>query len=193
MKKKWMVYCSWLIALVTGVVIGIALMAQPLAERTSAWKLVPYEHFSEETTHPVGSPFSLVLTRSYLCGVRHEEHKPVAVERLADAMSAYKGWEIVSGDASKLILLKREHDISPACKENGYFGLSEDGLLTLFHGLPQEQEVIQTFYQINTAKMEASMSQNELENLKRGIRVRDLAEYHSVLSTYGEFQLGEDE
>jgi forespore regulator of the sigma-K checkpoint len=189
MKKKWLVYCAWLLALATGVVLGIALMSQPLAEQTFAWKPVP----SEETIRPVGKTLSLVLTRTYLCGVRDEEHKTVSAEQLGDVMSAYKGWEIVSGDASKLILLKREQDISPACKENGYFGLSEDGVLTLFHGLPQEQNVIQTFYRINTAKMEASMSRQELENLKKGIRVRDLAEYHSVLSTYGEFQLGEDE
>lgn len=193
MKKKWMVYGSWAASLMTGVVIGIVLMAQPLAERTSAWKLIPSDSTAGKAAETTGKSFSLVLTRSYLCGVRDEEHKPVPANLLADTMAAYKGWEIVSGDSNKLILLKREHDLSPACKENGHFGLSADGVLTLFHGLPQEQEVVQTFYRINTAKMEASMSKDEVENLKRGIRVRDLAEYHSVLSTYGEFQLMEDE
>ena len=190
MKRKWMVYGSWGPALTVGIVIGIALMAPPLSEQASVQKLISV---GSESAQQVGKPFTLVLTRSYLCGVRDEEHKPVAAHLLPDAMAEYKGWEIVSGDASKLILLKREHDLSPACKENGHFGLSEDGILTLFHGLPQEQEVIQTFYRINTAKMEASMSKEEVENLKRGIRVHDLAEYHSVLSTYGEFQLIEEE
>ncbi|WP_235615795.1 BofC C-terminal domain-containing protein [Brevibacillus reuszeri] len=111
---------------------------------------------------------------------------------MAETMVDYKGWEIVSADSAKMILMKREQDISPRCKENGHFGISADGMLTLFHGVPAEQEVVQTFYRINTAKMEASLSKEEVENLKRGIRVRDLAEYNSILSTYGEFQLNDD-
>ncbi|WP_421616858.1 BofC C-terminal domain-containing protein [Brevibacillus sp. TJ4] len=184
MREKWKGYGYWGAAFVAGLAIGIALMVQPLPVSKLA---------SSNSDQGIGKSFTLVLTRSYLCGVRDEEHKPVPVHLLADTMAAYKGWEIVSGDLSKLILLKREHDLSPECKENGHFGLSEDGILTLFHGLPQEQEVIQTFYRINTEKMEASLSKEEVENLKRGIRIHDLAEYHSVLSTYGEYQLSEEE
>lgn len=192
MKRKWMVYASWAAALLTGLIVGIVMMLQPGGDKQNSLTRL-FSPSSENAARVMGNTYNLVLTRTYLCGVRDEEYKPVTANRLADMMADYKGWEIVSADAHKLILLKREHDLSPACKENGYFGLNEDGMLTLFHGLPKEQEVVQTFYRINTAKMEASLSKEELENLKQGIRIHDLAEYNSVLSTYGEFQLMEEE
>lgn len=190
-KKKGMVLASWTFALVAGLVAGIALAQGGGNEPAALTRLLAKG--TGEAAGVAGSSYELVLARSYLCGVRDEEHKPIASNHLADAMADYKGWEIVAADPSKMILLKREQDISPECKENGHFGLSAEGILTLFHGVPANQEVVQAFYRIDTAKMEASLSREEVESLKRGIRVRDLAEYNSVLSTYGEFQLSVDE
>lgn len=187
MNKKWMVVASWALALVTGLIAGVAL-AQSSGKESVAFRQLLAKG-TGKSLEAAGNSYELVLARSYLCGVREEEHKPLALQHIADAMADYKGWEIVAADAAKMVLMKREHDISPECKKNGHFGLSADGMLTLFHGLPAEQKAVQTFYRINTAKMEASLPREEVENLKRGIRVRDLAEYNSVLSTYGEFQL----
>lgn len=184
-----MVYASWAFALATGLVAGILLSHGSGNEAGGLTQLLAGGKRSLETA---GSSYELVLARSYLCGVRDEERKPVAISHLADAMADYKGWEIVTADTSKMILMRREQDISPECKENGHFGLSADGMLTLFHGVPADQEVVQTFYRINTAKMEANLPKEEVDSLRRGIRVRDLAEYNSVLSTYGEFQLSEE-
>ncbi|WP_432776630.1 BofC C-terminal domain-containing protein [Brevibacillus gelatini] len=189
MQKKWMVYASWSAALLTGIVLGILLTGSG-SQENGLLRLL-HTDFGKSAM-VAGKPYELVLTRSYLCGVRDEERQPIAAGHLQEAMGDYKGWEIVSADPSKMILLKREQDISPACKENGHFGLSANGMLTLFHGLPAEQDVIQTFYRINTVKMEASLPKEQLESLKRGIRIRNLAEYNSVLSTYGEFQLDDE-
>lgn len=188
MKKKWMVYGSWVAALVTGLVGGIVLAGTD----GKPWSPL-FAKESGESVEVMGKPYELVLARTYLCGVKNEEHKPVAEDRLAEMMVEYNGWEIVSADSAKIILMKREQDIAPECKENGHFGLGTDGMLTLFHGLPAEQNVVQTFYRINTQKMEANLSKEEVESLRRGIRVRDLAEYNSVLSTYSEYQLSENE
>ncbi|MFD2369848.1 BofC C-terminal domain-containing protein [Brevibacillus sp. GCM10020057] len=187
MNKKWMVVASWVLALLTGLIAGVVFTQNSGKESAALKQLLAGG--SGQPLEAAGKSYEFVLARSYLCGVRDEEHKPVALNHLADAMADYKGWEIVAADATKMILMKRENDISPECKENGHFGLSADGTLTLFHGLPADHEVVQTFYRIDTAKMEASLPKEEVENLKRGIRVRDLAEYNSVLSTYGEFQL----
>lgn len=184
-----MVYASWSVALLIGLVAGILLVGGGKEPGVLHQLLATGSSSGVEV---VGKPYKLVLARTYLCGVRDEEHKPTSINHLADAMVDYKGWEIVSADSTKMILMKREQDISPTCKENGHFGISADGMLTLFHGVPAEHEVVQTFYRINTVKMEASLSKEEVENLKRGIRVRDLAEYNSILSTYGEFQLSDD-
>lgn len=187
--RRWVVYTSWALALLAGLVAGFFIAdASKETGPLRQW----FATGSSRSVDVAGKPYKLVLTRTYLCGVRDEEHKPTSLTHLAETMVDYKGWEIVSVDSSKMILMKREQDISPACKANGHFGISADGMLTLFHGLPSEQEVVQTFYRINTAKMEARLSKDDVENLKRGIRVRDLAEYNSILSTYGEFQLNDD-
>lgn len=152
----------------------------------------PAASFAYRSTQPtveaLARPYELVLAHTYLCGLKDEEKKELKDVSLEQALTNYAGWEIISAERNKLILLKRENDIAPACKANGYFGLSAEGVLTLFNGLPVEQDVIQAFYQINTKRMETSLPKEDIESLRKGIRVRDLAEYNSVLSTYGEFQ-----
>ncbi|MGE5703290.1 MAG: hypothetical protein ACM32O_12235, partial [Clostridia bacterium] len=59
------------------------------------------------------SPMELVLARSYLCGLRDEERKPLAGESLEKTISNYVGWEIIGYEEGRLMLLKRENDIAP--------------------------------------------------------------------------------
>lgn len=132
----------------------------------------------------------LVLQRSYMCGQQDEEHKKLESDSIEDLLAEYSGWEIISIGPDKVVLHQQVNDLSPLCKENGYFGLTEDGTLTLFNGLPAEQKVIQTFYRIDTERMEASIPAAEIDLLRSGIRVGNLAEFNSILSTYGEFQAG---
>jgi len=138
-------------------------------------------------------PIELILAKHFLCGVKEQEHKKIADQTVEQVLGGYKGWEIVSIHEKKIELAQEVNDISPQCKQNGYFGLSADSVFTLFDGLPADKKVIQTFYQINTAKMEASLPKEELEQLKKGIKVNDVAEYNSILSTYGEFQASDVE
>ncbi|MED1783641.1 BofC C-terminal domain-containing protein [Brevibacillus fortis] len=183
-KKKWMVYATWGAALATGVVVGILLVGKDGNDSLLA-RLLTHAGKADVVA---GTSYELVLARHYLCGVREEEQVSVRTNQLADIMGNYNGWEIVRAEPIKMTLMKREQDIAPACKENGHIGIAADGMLALFHGLPAEKDVVQTFYRIDTAKMEASLPKEEWENLKRGIRIRNLAEYNSVVSTYGEFQ-----
>lgn len=179
------------------VFLTLALLAAGMLGRSSTYltdaiKGLPSQEKlgqTEEKAVPVmGKPLEVVLNRTYLCGTKDEERVRVEAQTIEQLLSKYIGWEIVSVGADSVVLEKEENDISPECKEKGYFGLSPDNMLTLFNGLPGEQKVIQTFYQINTARLEASLPKEELDLLKKGIRVHDLAEYNSILSTYGEYQ-----
>jgi forespore regulator of the sigma-K checkpoint len=192
MRRHWLLYMSWTAVLAVGLAGGIW-MGEIIrgGQNGSGFSWLAAE--AGGSLDAAGKPYQLVLARTYLCGVKDEEIKQVPRDQLAQALVTYSGWEIIASDPAKLILLKREHDLAPSCKANGYFGLSPDGMLTLFNGLPAEQQVVQTFYRIDTAKMETRLSKDELESLKRGIRVRDLAEYNSVLSTYSEFQADEED
>lgn len=192
MRRHWLFFSAWTVLLV-GVVAGGSYYATKTMDQTQIAEhphATPAHYTVDQSMEAMAKNYEVVLVHSYLCGLKDEEQKPLPPESLAQVMTDYSGWEIVAADPARLILLKRENDIAPSCKANGYFGLSMDGVLTLFNGLPAEREVIQTFYQINTVRMEASLSKEEVELLRRGIRVRDLAEYNSVLSTYADFQAG---
>ncbi|WP_205628695.1 BofC C-terminal domain-containing protein, partial [Acinetobacter baumannii] len=74
-----------------------------------------------------------------------------------ELLTRYKDWTLVSRHRNVYTFEKKLNDLSPYCKENAYFGLSENGELTLFDGLPDKGKVIQTFFQLNTKKLESSL------------------------------------
>jgi forespore regulator of the sigma-K checkpoint len=185
MRRQWMIYTSWAAALAAGLAGGV-LLDNMFGKQQDGLLFLK----SSESVGAMSNSYQVVLAKTYLCGVKKEEVSQIPRNELAQTLAAHNGSEIVAAEADKLILYKRENDIAPECKENGHFGISKDGMLTLFNGLPEEAEVVQTFYRINTEKMEARLSKEQVASLKKGIRVRDLAEYNSVLSTFGEFQIG---
>jgi forespore regulator of the sigma-K checkpoint len=85
--------------------------------------------------------------------------------------------------------VKKIEDLSPRCKENAYFGMDKNGNLSLFEGVPGtgEGNVIQTFFQLDIRHLESSLPRDAIKELYRGIQVRDLSEYNSVLSTFSDF------
>lgn len=133
---------------------------------------------------------NLTLQKTYVCGTEVEEKVTKMVPSMDQIYMDYQDWELVSQQENHFVFKKFVHDLAPVCREKGYFGLTEDGILTLFEGPPKEEKVIQTFFQIDTQKMESSLPQNDLALLKEGIRIHDLAEYNSILSTYGEYADG---
>ncbi|MBO8163849.1 MAG: BofC C-terminal domain-containing protein [Brevibacillus sp.] len=178
--------------LASGVIYAVTIDQRDSQKESAAGgKVAEWAAAADSPAQPVlAKPVEVVLNRTYLCGVKTEEKRQLSGTSIEQVLADHTGWEIVSVTPDQVVLHKAENDIAPSCKENGYFGLSEDGMLTLFNGLPSEKKVVQTFYQINTERMEASLSSEEVELLKKGIRVRDLAEYNSILSTYGQFQTG---
>lgn len=71
--------------------------------------------------------------------------------------------------------------------ENTYFGLDENGILSLFEGLPSEKKVIRSFFQLNVEHLESSLPRDMVNQLYEGIKVTDYAEYNSVLSTFSDY------
>ncbi|MCF6092744.1 BofC C-terminal domain-containing protein [Microaerobacter geothermalis] len=129
-------------------------------------------------------PIEVVYQIRYVCGVTDEIRETVLMDKLSQLD---KEWELIRATDKEMVYLKQVDDLAPACKENGYMGLSEGGVLTLFLGPPADKKVIQTFYPLDTERLESSLPSEELKLLQSGIRVRNLAEYNSILSTYGAF------
>jgi forespore regulator of the sigma-K checkpoint len=97
-------------------------------------------------------------------------------------------WEHVEADQDRIFFIEHLDDKNMDC-ENAYFGITSDGYLSLFEGLPKQNKMIRTFYQIDIEHLESSLPHETVRQLYEGIQVRDLNEYNSVLSTFSPYAL----
>ncbi|HEY8342654.1 MAG TPA: BofC C-terminal domain-containing protein [Calditerricola sp.] len=133
----------------------------------------------------------VVLKRIYVDGYEEETRETVTLPSEAALVERYRDWTLVEKSARRYVFERHIKDISPVTKARGYFGLLDGSILAIFGGPPDEGEVIHTFYPLDVKRMESSLPPEELAMLQRGIRVTNLAEYNSILSTFGEFALEE--
>ncbi|SFK69407.1 forespore regulator of the sigma-K checkpoint [Paenibacillus sp. 1_12] len=125
----------------------------------------------------------------YVCG---EELQPIGLMSAAEILDYHRSSPeaTVSMDANGRVYFKETiEDLSPRCKENAYFGMDSSGNLSLFEGVPGVGggSVIQTFFQLNIEHLKSSLPNSAIKELYRGIQVRDLSEYNSVLSTFSDY------
>ena len=132
-------------------------------------------------------PRTVKHVRSYLCG---EEMTMLGkldagdVERL---LKEHPDWTVQPVGEEEIVLLEQIADLSETCKQRAYFSLDKLGHLSLFEGPPVEERVIRTFFQLDTDYLESSLPRQHWQALNEGIRVSDVDEYNSVLSTFSEY------
>ncbi|MCL6602560.1 MAG: BofC C-terminal domain-containing protein [Paenibacillus sp.] len=109
---------------------------------------------------------------------------PDQLKELIAQHPSWKGWLSTEGD---LWLEKKVDDLSPTSKKDSYIGVDEQGNLTLFKGHPVKEEVLKTFFQMDMGSMKSSLPENIWKQLQEGIRVQDIDEYNSVISTFSDY------
>lgn len=124
--------------------------------------------------------YKVTLQSIYVDGELTEEIIFRETASLNEIIKQYIDWEIVKQSDKELVLQKQINDISPLLKANGYFGVTDDGVLSIFNGKPTDSDVIHSFFQINVEMLEAK-KQSELG---KGIRVNDKEQYEAVLETF---------
>lgn len=124
--------------------------------------------------------FKVTLQSIYVDGELTEEITFKETASLDEVIKQYMDWEIVKQSDKELVFQKQINDISPLLKANGYFGMTEDGVLSIFNGKPTDSDVIHSFFQINVEMLEVK-KQNELG---KGIRVNDKEQYEAVLEAF---------
>ncbi|WP_051330753.1 BofC C-terminal domain-containing protein [Aneurinibacillus terranovensis] len=129
----------------------------------------------------------VILKRNYLSGDTTRENRQEIVNSSSEILRKYHSWNFISQQGNQFVFEMKVNDISPACKKNGYFGINDNGMLALYNGEPEKRKVMQTFFPLDAQKLESSLPQDELLRLKNGIRISNVAEYNSILSTYSEF------
>ncbi|ADI25942.1 MULTISPECIES: intercompartmental signaling factor BofC [unclassified Geobacillus] len=127
---------------------------------------------------------TIVLERQYLDGEMSEEKVTETVDSMTEIWKKYRGWQLVTLDDQTIVFHKTINDISPLLKTNGYFGITDDGTLSIFNGKPgRSSEIIQSFFQIDVQKLES----RQQEKLKKGIRVLSKERYEQVIEMYRHF------
>jgi forespore regulator of the sigma-K checkpoint len=122
----------------------------------------------------------VILKRIYLDGEISEEYVEESVWSMEDFWSKYDKWQLVNMNTDELVFKQEVDDISPLLKTNGYFGISNEGILTIYNGKPEKANIIQSFFQIDLKKLESKQQ----ENLQKGIPIKTKDRYVKVLETF---------
>lgn len=129
-----------------------------------------------------------IYHRKYVCGDEIKHLGELSYEDVVILAKQNSNWELTVDQSHTLISFVEEvNDLSPYCKKNAYFGVNEGDEFTLFDGEPSNDKVIKTFFQLNVPYLESSLPDGELKHLLTGIRVKDIEEYESILSTFSEY------
>jgi forespore regulator of the sigma-K checkpoint len=150
---------------------GLALHTEPaLAEKPEA------------KVHEINEPLKvkIILQRAYLDGEMSEEGVLETIWSMEDFWAKYDDWQLIDMEQNKAVFRQDIDDISPLLKANGYFGLSDEGVLTIFNGRPDGSNIIQSFFQIDLGRLESF----KRDQLKKGIPIKNKQCYEEVLETF---------
>ncbi|MCU6711113.1 BofC C-terminal domain-containing protein [Paenibacillus sp. J5C_2022] len=131
----------------------------------------------------------VLLKRVYICGEETESLGRMTARQLSLLLQDHREWKVGANKDATTVLVQEINDLSDYCKSNAYFGIDRDGNLSLYDGLPKEEKVLRTFFQLDIEFMESSLPKEQLRSLTAGIRISDMDEYYSVLSTFSDFAM----
>jgi len=109
---------------------------------------------------------------------------PLQLKKIINEHPAWNGWISSEGD---LWLEQKVNDLSTLTKKEAYIGVDAFGNLKLFKGPPVQEKVLKTFFQMDMGSLKSSLPENMWKELHEGIRVQDIEEYNSVLSTFSDY------
>ncbi|KAB7667311.1 intercompartmental signaling factor BofC [Bacillus sp. B1-b2] len=145
--------------------------------------VIPITGITVEASENNPKKIEVVLKRIYLDGEVSEEYVEETVWSMEDFWSKYDKWQLVDMTSKELTFTQKVDDISPLLKTNGYFGITDQGVLTIFNGKPDKENIIQSFFQLDLKKLESKQQ----ENLEKGIPIKSKDRYVKVLETYKSF------
>jgi forespore regulator of the sigma-K checkpoint len=129
------------------------------------------------------------LTKIYTCGEESSVLGIMTPNEIAELMKDHPTWKGRLGAGGDVWIEERIDGLSEDCKTQGYIGLDKDGNLTLFDGPPKKEKAVRTFFQIDVEMMESALPAEVIQQLRQGIRIQDVEEYNSVLSTFSDFAI----
>ncbi|TBL81609.1 BofC C-terminal domain-containing protein [Paenibacillus thalictri] len=133
------------------------------------------------------------IKKSYICGEELQSLGLLQPDDILKYAKEHPDLALSLDEAGKVYFVQTVEDLSQQCKEHAYFGLDEKGNLSLFNGVPGKDNVIRTFFQLNINFLKSSLPLETVDQLYSGIRVTDLDEYNSIISTFSDYAVEETE
>jgi len=125
--------------------------------------------------------------KTYVCGEEVQMLGMMTAQQILQYHKEHPAFTVKMNEAGSVFFNEMIDDLSPQCKSNAYFGLDTGGNLSLFEGVPEDKQVIRTFFQLNIEHLESSLPHETVKQLYHGIPVNSLEEYNSVLSTFADY------
>ncbi|GIP55515.1 BofC C-terminal domain-containing protein [Paenibacillus vini] len=133
------------------------------------------------------------LNKIYTCGEDRSVLGLMRPAEIAQLVKEHPTWDGRLGPGGDVWFDEHIQGLSEICNRDGYVGIDKEGNLSLFDGPPKQEKVIRTFFQLDVETMESALPTEVLQQLKNGIRIQDVEEYNSVLSTFSDFAVEESE
>ncbi|WP_026563453.1 intercompartmental signaling factor BofC [Bacillus sp. UNC41MFS5] len=181
MRYHWMAWFRYMFA---GFAVLLFMFIINAKEMTIIGSAAPMDyHQKEEKTEPLN--IKVILERVYLDGEISQEVVNETCWSLENFWAKYDQWQPIDIDGSTLVFQKQVNDISPLLKANGFFGITEEGVLSIFNGKPDQLRIIQSFFQIDIKRLESTKQ----EELIQGIPIKNKNRYVEVLETFKPYSL----
>jgi forespore regulator of the sigma-K checkpoint len=126
----------------------------------------------------------IILHKVYINGEVIEEIYINQHKTLGQVKKEFKGWKVIEENDDQIVLMKKINDLSPTLKSKGYLGINSNGVLNLYIGAPSGNNIIESFFQIDTNKLEV----NKQKQLEKGIKISTKNHYDYLLHYLKEYE-----
>ncbi|MCG7410357.1 BofC C-terminal domain-containing protein [Paenibacillus sp. ACRRX] len=140
------------------------------------------KRLSDRNTH-----YIVVHRMQYICGQTDDILGSRPSSEIVRSLLDHPDWIASFDEHNRVVLEQKIDDLSETCKRNAFIGVDRDGKLTLYEGTPEKEKVIRTFFQLDVESVESALPPQVIKQLKDGIRITDIDEYNSVLSTFSDY------
>ncbi|PEC47499.1 BofC protein [Bacillus sp. AFS077874] len=127
---------------------------------------------------------TIILHKVYINGEVIEEIYINQHKTLGQVKKEFKGWKVIEENDDQIVLMKKINDLSPTLKSKGYLGINSNGVLNLYIGVPSGNNIIESFFQIDTNKLEV----NKQKQLEKGIKISTKNHYEYLLHYLKEYE-----
>lgn len=129
----------------------------------------------------------VTVRQIYICGEEEQALGKLSQDEIYNLMNEHPTWKGEFAGTGQILFEETISDLSPTCKQQAYMSLDKEGNLSLFDGPPREEKVLKTFFQLDINSMESSLPDGAVKHLYDGIRIQDIDEYNSVISTFSDY------